>query len=61
VVEKQHVATYDITLSGANKLAQTLEAYTLAGFTTFYLGMLYGVNPVAIPWVDYFKEQLAKK
>jgi glucose/mannose-6-phosphate isomerase len=61
VVEKQNVATHDITLSGPNKLSQTLEAYTLAGFTTFYLGMLYDVDPVAIPWVDYFKTELAKK
>jgi glucose/mannose-6-phosphate isomerase len=60
VVTKQHVGSYDITLTGANKLSQTLEAYTLAGFTTFYLGMLYDVDPVAIPWVDYFKAQLAK-
>ncbi len=61
VVEKQNVSTYDIPLTGPNKLSQTLEAYTLAGFTTFYLGMLYDVNPVAIPWVDYFKAQLNKK
>lgn len=61
VVAKQGVATYDITLTGPNKLSQTLEAYTLAGFTAFYLGMLYGVNPVEIPWVDYFKSEIAKK
>lgn len=60
VVQKQKVATCDITLSGANKLAQTLEAYTLAGFTTFYMAMLYDADPVAIPWVDYFKAQLGK-
>lgn len=61
VVKKQRVGSYDITLTGANKLSQTLEAYTLAGFTTLYLGMLYDVDPVAIPWVDYFKAELAKK
>jgi glucose/mannose-6-phosphate isomerase len=60
VVEKQHVATRDIPLTGPTKLAQTLEAYTLAGFTAFYLGMLYDVNPVDIPWVDYLKSALAK-
>lgn len=61
VVEKQHVATEEIALSGTTKLAQALEAFTLSAFTTFYLGMLYGVDPVAIPWVDYFKAQLTKK
>jgi glucose/mannose-6-phosphate isomerase len=60
VVAKQRVATYDIPLTGPTKLAQTLEAFTLAGFTTFYMAMLYNADPVAIPWVDYFKAQLAK-
>ncbi len=61
VVEKQRVATYDIILSGPDKLSQTLEAFTLGAFTTFYLGMLYDSDPVKIPWVDYFKSELAKK
>lgn len=60
VVIKQHVATHDVTLNGPNKLSQVLEAYTLSGYTTFYMAMLYDTDPVAIPWVDYFKEQLAK-
>lgn len=60
VVEKQQVATHTIGLSGPTKLAQVLEAFTLSGYTTFYLAMLYDTDPVAIPWVDYFKAQLAK-
>lgn len=60
VVEKQHVATYNLELSGPNKLSQVLEAFTLSGFTTFYMAMLYDRDPVAIPWVDYFKAELAK-
>lgn len=60
VVEKQKVGTFDITLTGPNKISQVLEAYTLSGYTTYYMAMLYDVDPVAIPWVDYFKSQLAK-
>lgn len=60
VVEKQSIKTHSIKLQGPTKLAQTLEAFTLSGFTTFYMAMLYDTDPVAIPWVDYFKEQLAK-
>ncbi|MFZ5845303.1 MAG: SIS domain-containing protein [Patescibacteria group bacterium] len=60
VIEKQQVATHTIELTGPSKLAQTLEAYTLSGFTTFYMAMLYDTDPVAIPWVDYFKAELAK-
>jgi len=32
----------------------------LAGYSAFYLAMLFDTDPVAIPWVDYFKAQLAK-
>lgn len=60
VVTRQNVATHTIELTGPNKISQVLEAFTLAGFTSYYLAMLYGVDPVAIPWVDYFKAQLAK-
>lgn len=60
VVEKQGLKTKTIGLTGKSKLAQVLEAYTLSGFTTFYLAMLYDTDPVAIPWVDYFKAQLSK-
>ncbi|MBI2404901.1 hypothetical protein HYV22_01835 [Candidatus Gottesmanbacteria bacterium] len=60
VVEKQHVATHEITLTGPDKLSQVLEAFTLASFTTYYMAMLYDTDPVAIPWVDYFKKELTK-
>lgn len=59
VVNRQHVATYDISLTGPDKISQVLEAYTLSGFTTYYMAMLYDVDPVAIPWVDYFKDKLS--
>lgn len=59
VVKKQKIATHSVTLTGKTKLAQLLEAFALSGFTTFHLAMLYKTDPVAIPWVTYFKEQLA--
>lgn len=61
IVKKQQIKTHSITLTGTTKLAQVLEAYTLSGFTTFYMAMLYDTDPVSIPWVTYFKEQLASK
>lgn len=60
VVGKQHVATLEIELTGKDKISQTLEAFTISGFTSFYMAMLYDLDPVAIPWVDYFKAELAK-
>ncbi len=61
VVTKQKVASHDIELTGPDRISQVLEACTLSGFTTYYMAMLYEVDPVAIPWVDYFKAQLAKR
>lgn len=60
VVKKQNISTHSIKLRGKTKLAQVLEGFTISGFTTYHLAMLYGTDPVAIPWVTYFKEQLAK-
>jgi len=59
VVEKQHIKTHTIKLTGKTKLAQVLESFAISGFTTFHMAMLYDTDPVAIPWVTYFKEQLA--
>jgi len=59
VVSKQNIDNITIQLTGPSKLAQVMEAYTLSGFATFYLAMLYGVDPVSIPWVDYFKKKLS--
>lgn len=60
IVEKQHMKTCTIELNGSSKLAQVLEAYSLSGLVTFYLAQLYNVDPSKIPWVDYFKHELAK-
>jgi len=60
VVTKQKLATHDIELTGPDKISQVLEAFTLSGYATYYMAMLSDVDPVAIPWVDYFKAQLAK-
>ena len=60
VVSKQNVKTHQIELQGKNKLEQVLEAFVLSSFTTFYMAILYETDPVAIPWVDYFKKKLGQ-
>lgn len=59
VVEKNKVGTYEINLSGKNKLLQVFELIQLGSYVQMYLGALYGEDPIAIPWVDYFKEKMA--
>ena len=44
-----------------SKLSQIFEILSIGSFISFYLAVLYGVNPAEIPWVDYFKEKLASK
>lgn len=60
VVEKNGLKTYGVDLTGETRVDQLLEAFTLSGFTTYYMAMLKDLDPVAIPWVDYFKDQLKK-
>lgn len=43
------------------KISQIFETLTLGSFVSYYLALLNDVDPTAIPFVDYFKEQLAKK
>ncbi len=58
VVEKNHVGTYEYKMIGDNKLKQVFEVIQLGSYIQMYLGALYQEDPLAIPWVDYFKEKL---
>ena len=60
VVEKNSVSTITYDIQGSNKLSHVLNVLSLGGYLTLYLGLLYELDPSLIPWVDYFKEQLAK-
>ena len=61
IVTKQGIKTLNLNLAGPDKLSQVLEAYALSGFLTLKLAEIYQVDPLAIPWVDYFKKELGKQ
>lgn len=61
VLDKQQIKHVSINFDSNSKLTQTFEALVMSSWTTFYLGVLNGADPAKIPWVDYFKEQLAKE
>ena len=42
------------------KLSQTCEVLILGSYVSFYSAMLQGIDPTAIPLVDFFKAQLKK-
>jgi len=60
VVEKNDVSTTTIEPLSPSKLEQIFEVLVLGEYLSFYLAMLYGFDPTPIPWVDYFKDKLAK-
>ncbi|QQG40602.1 MAG: SIS domain-containing protein [Candidatus Levyibacteriota bacterium] len=60
VLHKNNVDVLSATIQGNNKLQQVLYALSLGGYITFYLAILYKQDPSLVPWVDYFKEKLAR-
>ena len=60
VVSKNGIESEHFTPPGSSMLSQSLATLSFGGYISFYLGILYNEDPSLIPWVDYFKEQLAK-
>ncbi len=58
VVKKNKIKALEHRLYGATKLEQALEMMQFGCWLTYYLAMLNNVNPVKIPWVDWFKNEL---
>lgn len=60
VVSKNEIQHTIFAPSSSDKLSQVLETLVFGSFTVYYLTRSYDIDPIAIPWVDYFKEALAK-
>lgn len=60
VVGKNNVEFLEYKPQGSTKISQVLNTLAFGGYLSLYLALLYGQDPSVIPWVDYFKEQLAK-
>ncbi len=59
VVVKNNIQVLEYAPEGSSSLSQSLNLLSFGGYVTLYLGLLYGLDPSLIPWVDWFKEQLA--
>ena len=59
VVEKNNVKTSSFNLRGASKMSQVYEVLTAGSFMALFLTKKYNINPMEIPWVDYFKAKLS--
>jgi len=53
-----HYLTY--VCKEKNKFLQTAEALVWSSYVSYYSALLEGIDPTAIPVVDFFKEQLKK-
>lgn len=61
VLQKKNLSFIEYRLSGTNNLAAVLEVLSLGSWLSFYLAILNKENPATVPWVDYFKRELAKQ
>lgn len=60
VIQKHGINTISYKSRAKTKIEQVFEILSLGGYVSFYLAMLHKINPSLIPWVDYFKKELAK-
>ncbi len=60
VVEKNDISAEIFELTGTSQILQVYEMLVLSSYVSFYLAILYNINPAPIPWVDYFKKKLAE-
>lgn len=58
VIEKQGIDVISHKLKGDSKLHQAYELLQFGTWITYYLGILNKVDPIKIPWVDWFKQEL---
>ena len=58
VIKKNKILVIDYKLKSKTKLAQSFEMLQIGSWITYYLGILNKINPVEVPWVNWFKKQL---
>lgn len=59
VIEQNNLEALKVELEAEDKLTQAFELMTLMSYVSFYLCMLYQIDPCPIPYVDWFKDQMA--
>jgi glucose/mannose-6-phosphate isomerase len=57
LLDQAGVEHKDVIAQGVTPLSHILSALCLGGWVSYYLGLLYGVNPSPTPGLDYVKKQ----
>jgi len=60
VLARNGIAQVEYLLAEGDRLSQVFEALIFSSYLSFYGAILEGIDPTAIPFVDFFKEQLKK-
>jgi len=58
VAKKRGVEAISYMLQEKTLLGQSFELLVLGSYVSFYLAMLYGLDPTPIPMVDWFKKNM---
>jgi glucose/mannose-6-phosphate isomerase len=61
VLTKNGIEHTSFAPTSTNKLTQVFESLVFGSFVVYYLTKSYEIDPLAIPWVDYFKKALNDK
>lgn len=56
IFDKQEIEVVVVPLGGKTKLEQIFEVLVLGSFVSYYLAILYEIDPTPIPWVKYLKD-----
>lgn len=58
VAGKSGITAISYSLRENSRLGQVFEMLVLGSYTSFYLAILYGIDPTSIPVVDWFKKRM---
>jgi glucose/mannose-6-phosphate isomerase len=60
IVQKNNIEIISYKPSSDSKFLQSFELLHYGTWLTYYLGILNNVDPAVVPYVDWFKKELAK-
>lgn len=58
VLRKNKISFIEYRPKAKTKLLQSFEVLLFGSYVSFYLAMLYNLDPSPVPWVDFFKKRL---
>lgn len=61
ILDKNKIAYLPYQCQAVSHLNQVAETLLFTSYTSYYTALLSGIDPTAIPFVDFFKQALAQK